>query len=202
MKPDDCSIVGRIEEREVGPDEIGQIKRLEDLDARLGIQIDRRRSKYVAIFRVPNQTYESKVRLKNYDPNWSEPVVADFSGESDLWLFRGRVIKIEPQAIPLAEIKLKIMYFVGQYAQNLERMKREIEARQKLQNELEPTRERIPEAVRIFVWQRDQGRCVQCGGRYKLEFDHIIPVVEGGSSTERNVQLLCETCNRQKGSKV
>jgi len=62
-------------------------------------------------------------------------------------------------------------------------------------------RDRIPEAVQIFVWQRDQGRCVQCGGREKLEFDHIIPVAEGGSSTERNVQL-CEACNRKKGKNI
>jgi 5-methylcytosine-specific restriction endonuclease McrA len=52
------------------------------------------------------------------------------------------------------------------------------------------------------VWQRDQGQCVQCGSREKLEFDHIIPVAEGGSSTERNVQLLCEACNRRKGKSV
>jgi 5-methylcytosine-specific restriction endonuclease McrA len=35
-----------------------------------------------------------------------------------------------------------------------------------------------------------------------LEFDHIIPVTSGGSSTERNVQLLYESCNRSKGSTI
>jgi 5-methylcytosine-specific restriction endonuclease McrA len=60
-------------------------------------------------------------------------------------------------------------------------------------------RERIPEAVQNAVWNRDQGRCVQCGSRERLEFDHIIPVARGGGNTARNLQLLCESCNRSKG---
>ena len=63
-------------------------------------------------------------------------------------------------------------------------------------------RERISEEVRIFVWRRDQGKCVRCGSQSRLEFDHVIPVTEGGSSSERNIQLLCETCNRSKGSTI
>jgi len=59
-------------------------------------------------------------------------------------------------------------------------------------------REIIPEDVRMFVWQRDQGRCVQCTSKENLEFDHIIPVSKGGANTARNIQLLCERCNRTK----
>ncbi len=54
--------------------------------------------------------------------------------------------------------------------------------------------------VRREVWRRDQGRCVSCGSMEKLEFDHIIPVARGGSNTVRNIQLLCERCNRRKSS--
>lgn len=32
-----------------------------------------------------------------------------------------------------------------------------------------------------------------------LEFDHVIPVSKGGSSAVRNLELLCEVCNRAKG---
>src|SRR5713101_8557469 len=58
------------------------------------------------------------------------------------------------------------------------------------------------EDVRLFVWQRDRGQCVKCGSKQRLEFDHIIPVAAGGSNTERNIQLLCESCNRAKGSTI
>jgi tetratricopeptide (TPR) repeat protein len=60
----------------------------------------------------------------------------------------------------------------------------------------------IPEKVRHAVWRRDEGRCVQCGSQENLEFDHIIPVVRGGANTERNLQLLCEPCNRAKSAKI
>lgn len=63
-------------------------------------------------------------------------------------------------------------------------------------------RQVIPEAVRHEVWRRDQGRCVRCGSQQRLEFDHIIPLSKGGSSTARNIQLLCEPCNRTKGATV
>jgi hypothetical protein len=63
------------------------------------------------------------------------------------------------------------------------------------------TRQPIPKAVQREVWQRDQGRCVECGSRENLEFDHIIPVSRGGATTTRNVQLLCESCNRRKSDR-
>lgn len=56
----------------------------------------------------------------------------------------------------------------------------------------------IPKEVQREVWRRDEGRCVRCGSRLNLEFDHIIPISKGGSNTARNVQLLCEKCNRDK----
>ncbi len=59
-------------------------------------------------------------------------------------------------------------------------------------------RETIPQNVKDKVWQRDNGTCVKCGSKEKLEFDHIIPFSKGGSSTYRNIQLLCESCNRKK----
>jgi len=64
------------------------------------------------------------------------------------------------------------------------------------------TREPIPEAIRHAVWRRDEGRCVECGSQDALEFDHLIPYSRGGANTERNLQLLCERCNRKKGATV
>lgn len=66
-------------------------------------------------------------------------------------------------------------------------------------DEASTSRIAIPDQVKMFVWQRDQGRCTKCGDTTRLEFDHIIPLAMGGSNTARNLQLLCETCNRAKG---
>ena len=60
----------------------------------------------------------------------------------------------------------------------------------------------IPQSVKDRVWRRDEGKCVKCGSNEKLEFDHIIPFSLGGASTYRNVQLLCEHCNRSKHAKL
>ena len=60
----------------------------------------------------------------------------------------------------------------------------------------------IPDDVKIFVWKRDQGKCVKCSSQNNLEFDHIIPVSKGGSNTARNIQLLCESCNRKKSKNI
>jgi hypothetical protein len=58
----------------------------------------------------------------------------------------------------------------------------------------------ISVAVRREVWRRDQGKCVSCDSHERLEFDHVIPVTLGGSNTVRNIQLLCERCNRLKAA--
>ncbi len=63
-------------------------------------------------------------------------------------------------------------------------------------------RQTISQAIKDKVWNRDGGKCVQCGSNEKLEFDHIIPHSKGGANTYRNLQLLCEPCNRSKSAKI
>jgi hypothetical protein len=60
----------------------------------------------------------------------------------------------------------------------------------------------IPHAVKKAVWERDQGRCVQCGATEYLEYDHIIPFSLGGANSVKNVQLLCRKCNLGKGNRI
>jgi len=60
----------------------------------------------------------------------------------------------------------------------------------------------IPQDVKLAVWQRDQGKCIQCSAISYLEFDHIIPFSKGGASTINNVQLLCRKCNLEKGDRI
>jgi len=68
--------------------------------------------------------------------------------------------------------------------------------------ETETRSRHISEEVKDSVWNRDGGECVQCGNNENLEFDHIIPFSEGGANTKRNIQLLCQTCNRSKSNKI
>jgi 5-methylcytosine-specific restriction endonuclease McrA len=65
-----------------------------------------------------------------------------------------------------------------------------------------PRRERIPRQLRLVVWERDGGRCVECGSDFDLQYDHVIPFAMGGATTAANLQLLCAGCNREKGASL
>jgi len=60
----------------------------------------------------------------------------------------------------------------------------------------------IPSYVKQKVWVRDEGKCVICGSRKNLEYDHDIPVSKGGSNSVNNIRLLCKDCNRKKSGKI
>jgi len=62
---------------------------------------------------------------------------------------------------------------------------------------------RIPTAVKREVWERDNGKCVDCGATKNLHFDHIIPWSKGGSSSDpKNIQILCSKHNLSKSDKI
>jgi len=61
----------------------------------------------------------------------------------------------------------------------------------------------IPTSVKLEVWKRDKGRCVQCGRTDNLHFDHILPYSKGGTSLKaENIQLLCARHNFQKRDSI
>lgn len=76
-------------------------------------------------------------------------------------------------------------------------------------------RRRISLTQRKAVLERDGYKCRICGisrqylddkvpglGEYlRLEIDHIVPIAQGGTSDESNLQCLCWRCNSLKGSK-
>ena len=63
-------------------------------------------------------------------------------------------------------------------------------------------RTKLSNAVMSEVWLRDQGKCAQCESTEDLEFDHIIPHSKGGSSTTKNLRILCQVCNRTRGARI
>jgi 5-methylcytosine-specific restriction endonuclease McrA len=57
--------------------------------------------------------------------------------------------------------------------------------------------------MKVEVWKRDGGKCVFCGSRDNLHFDHDLPYSKGGSSLlAKNIQLLCARHNLQKHDKI
>ena len=130
-----------------------------------------------------------------------EPVqVPDMAG---FWLYRDVVVRVQNVGTLLADdLAVRIKHAVVRQEKEYARLRREVEAFENLDAAVSARREAIPPGVQLFVWQRDEGKCVKCSSRERLEFDHVIPVAEGGSNTARNVQLLCEPCNRGKGKRV
>lgn len=67
----------------------------------------------------------------------------------------------------------------------------------------------LPKWLKDGVFYRDKGRCQICGkdltGLLKpvtdKNFDHIIPLKQGGSNDPTNFQLTCERCNLKKSDK-
>ena len=61
----------------------------------------------------------------------------------------------------------------------------------------------IPVALRRFIWKRDQGKCTYvdpdtgraCTSRYGIEFDHTLPLAQGGTTCAENLRLLCRAHN-------
>jgi hypothetical protein len=117
-----------------------------------------------------------------------------------LWVYADLVLWITGIFKSEEESSLFVRQVVDGREERFERTRKSI-AREKRLEETE-SREPIPEETRQFVWRRDEGKCVLCGNQENLEFDHMIPVSKGGSNTERNLQLLCEECNRKKSDMI
>lgn len=61
----------------------------------------------------------------------------------------------------------------------------------------------IPPSIKQQVFKRDRGKCVLCGSKDNLHFDHELPYSKGGTSIKaENIRLLCARHNLAKGAKI
>lgn len=114
-------------------------------------------------------------------------------------------VKISSSENDYTKDELSILIKEKIYKENkkFEEIKKQVELYEKFETEPhQGKRTPIPEDVKFEVWRRDGGKCVYCGSNENLEFDHIIPFSKGGSNTARNLQLLCQNCNRHKSDKI
>jgi len=118
-------------------------------------------------------------------------------GERRYWLYRDR-LWWERENLGPADVEALADERLASKQRRLER------ARSRTATDARPAQGRrgIPREVRLEVFERDGGRCVECGSPVLLQFDHVIPVALGGSDSAVNLQLLCDACNRAKGASL
>jgi len=142
---------------------------------------------------------EADYRIVYEQQQWRPVMVAvESPGFKKWWLFEGELYW-EKEGLDEEQVKALIVEMKAKKKRKVDRALAFIEQGHAVAGN---KREPIAEHVRMEVWQRDGGCCVKCGSQENLEFDHVIPLSKGGSNTARNLQLLCEQCNRSKGASL
>jgi hypothetical protein len=137
----------------------------------------------------------SKRRLRQMMERSHELPVALLEGEPDSWwLWRGRVFR-EDEGYGDEDVLALLTERDRRKQRQLDRAKATLGRERDADL---PHRTAIPRDVKLAIWERDKGRCSECGADKLLEFDHVIPLALGGSNSERNLQILCADCNRHK----
>jgi hypothetical protein len=150
-------------------------------------------------------SYKTELGLSEWELQKKEPIkIEDLSTtHKEFWLFREIVLTIDNGFLESSEEKIThIKHFVYKKTKRFNDICKEVERFERFEKMTPNLREQIALEVRMYVWRRDGGKCVQCNSNKNLEFDHIIPVAKGGNSTERNIQLLCLECNRKKSGTI
>lgn len=156
-------------------------------------------STYNAVFRVEPAEWETlKLRSEETPVLIGSYIKSNPDEEFYYFLYRGIYYRSEIE-ISENEVLMVLQTMWESKKEKLSHALERIKAKAEFEGNL---RSPIPNEVQITVWNRDGGKCVKCGSSINLEFDHIIPVSMGGSNTARNIQLLCERCNRSKGANI
>ena len=122
----------------------------------------------------------------------------------EVWIWRDCVFLLTADRYGDEEAELLVKNQWHKHHKKLERLKKDVHLREKIERgEISPrNRGPISEDVKAVVWRRDEGKCVKCGSQEDLQFDHIIPFSKGGGDTVANLQILCGPCNREKSDRI
>lgn len=143
----------------------------------------------------------------------SEPVILNPSKNFELitngyeayYLFNNKFFTVTTNFLEetsLEEATLLVKKLAFSEDSRLKKLRQEVESMDRIINNQSYVRTAIPDDVKLLVYSRDEGRCVKCGSRENLHFDHIIPVSKGGGNSEANIQILCQYCNLKKSDKI
>jgi len=122
----------------------------------------------------------------------AQPVEILHQGNRTLWYFHDRFYW-EDDGLGDDDVKALVL-------QRERRVQQKVQTAHSLMRAEEsgrPIRSPIPSDLRRVVFERDGGRCVECGSTFDLQYDHILPVALGGATTVENLQILCADCNRR-----
>ena len=120
-------------------------------------------------------------------------------GDENLWWLGGEELYWADQGLGAADVEVLLWDRRRRQEARLSRLHKIRDREQRVEA---ARRQRIPEEARNFVWHRDEGRCVGCGSTEDLQFDHVIPLARGGGNAVDNLQILCGSCNREKGCSI
>ena len=123
--------------------------------------------------------------------------IAQEPGQQSWWMFQDKFY-VEDDGLSADKVKALALQRERRKERQIERAQASLE----LSEEPVLRREPIPLEVQRAVWERDGGRCVQCGSTFNMQYDHIIPFSRGGAATVENLQILCGKCNRAKGANI
>lgn len=127
----------------------------------------------------------------------TEPVPVWRDGRRNLWLFSDGFYW-EDDGLDAEDVKALVLQRKRRQAQKLQSARSLMRAEENGRS----TRVAPSTELRRAVFERDGGRCVECGGSFDLQYDHILPVAHGGATTLQNLQLLCADCNRRKSDSI
>ena len=137
--------------------------------------------------KLKESEYESLLASQNKYP---VELVTDLETKRKWWMFKDKFyvgdLSLSPEEInALALLKQDVF---------TERLRRAVLLMESKEGVKLPEAKLIPEDVKVYVFDRDQGKCAKCGGFKELGFSYNIPMAKGGSNTEANVRLLCREC--------